>query len=357
MPRLSRSFLTTAATAALVGSVLLGGGVAWAAWSVFGTGEGTAAADSLVAPVASATRSTTAPTSEIIVSWTAAGQLPGATYSVTRNGTVISCATSPCTDSGLASGADYTYAVTPRLSSWSGIAGFASASTQAAAVGASSYAVSVSSPLTAGAAAQVTITAMRPDGTTDTGFTGARSVSLTGSATATSPARKDPTLATSATFTNGVAVVDATFVTAGSGLGLTATTGSLSGSTTLDVNAAAASNLGFSAAVVKNSGGTVVANNCLFSCTVSGLGSPATIETKVGVFDSFGNLAAPVGSSITVSTSASNGASRTPASLVIAAGSSTSSSTVTMTSGAANNAVLTLTASPYAQVQATLQKN
>ena len=133
MPRLSRSFLTAAATAALAGSVLLGGGAAWSAWSVSGLGAGASAAGSLVTPVVTATRSTTSPTSAVDLSWSAPGQLSGTTYSVTRNGTSIACTTSPCTDSGLAAGATYSYVVTASLgSSWSAASNTATASTQTA---------------------------------------------------------------------------------------------------------------------------------------------------------------------------------------------------------------------------------
>jgi hypothetical protein len=331
--------------------VLLGGGGAWAAWSTAGTGAGATKAGSLVTPVLTATRSSTSPTTAIDVSWTASGQLPGATYSVKRDGTTISCTSSPCTDSGLASGTSYSYVVTAKLgTNWSAASNSASASTQAAAVNATSYLVSVPSPATAGTTAQVTITAKRPDNSTDTSYTGTKTVTLTGASTASSPANTPATLPTSATFTNGVAVVDATFVTAGGGLGLIATTGSLTGSTTLTVNASGASklaltNMTFSA--------TTSFTNCYVGCTAV-LGNNGSVTTKVSLVDAYGNLVA-AGSPITVSLAKSAG-TLTPGTVTIASGSSTSSASATLSDGTGNYSdTLTASASPYTSIAVTIK--
>jgi hypothetical protein len=365
MPRLPRSPLTTVATAALAGSVVLGGGAAWAAWSSTGTGAGATAAGSLVTPVVTATRSTTSPTSAIDVSWTAAGELPGTTYSVKRDGTTtLACTSSPCTDSGLAPGTSYSYVVTANLgTSWSSASDPAAASTQAAAVNATSYAVSVASSVTAGTPAQVTITAKRPDNSTDTGYTGSKSLTLSGTSTATSPAGTAATLPTSATFNNGAAVVSATFVTAGSGLGLIATTGSLTGSTSVTVNAANASKLAFTNMVF---GGQAAGNVTFTSCYASAqcsaaLGNGGSLTTRVSLVDAFGNLA-KLGTNTTVAVSfggqtTTSGTSAAPP-LTIPAGTSTSSWTASVTEGNASyTGTVTATSDPLTAIVATVTKN
>ena len=165
MSRFSRTPLTVVATAALAGAVIAGGGAAWAAWSVSGGGAGSTTAGSLVTPAVTATRSATTPTTAIDLSWTAAGQLPGATYSVTRNGTTISCA-NPCTDSGLTPGTSYTYAVTPKVgASWSASSGSATASTSVPAVSTTTTVQSSQNPARSGVAVTLTATVTAGSGT------------------------------------------------------------------------------------------------------------------------------------------------------------------------------------------------
>lgn len=356
MPRLPRSPLTAAATAALVGSVVLGGGAAWAAWSVSGTGAGTSAASSLVTPVVTATRSTTSPTTAIDLSWTASGQLPGTTYSVTRNGTTIACSTSPCTDSGLTAGTSYTYSVTPKVGSWTGAAGTASASTQAVVVSASSYALSVPTPVTAGTSALVTIFAKRPDGTTDTGYVGTKSLSWSDTATAASPLGAAASLPGSATFADGQATVSITLTKAGSGLVLTVAS-DVSGSATIQVNAGAVSRLGFTNTLITK-GGVATPTACLGGCTVTNLGNNGRIDTRVTLIDDWGNASTRSSSTtITFATSGQGAAAPTPTTMTIPALTSESTSAVTVAQGTAYySTTLTATSTPLTSVSATISK-
>lgn len=329
MPRLSRSPLAAAATAALVGSVVLGGGAAWAAWSVTGAGNGATTAGSLVTPVAAAATSPTAPTTDIQVTWTANGEPAGTTYVVTRDATTdLTCTSSPCTDGGLEPGSTHSYVVSARLgSAWRAPSSSVSATTQA--VNATTYAVSVQSPATAGSPAQVTITAKRPNGTTDTGYAGSKSLSWSGAAVASSPTGGSASLPSPVTFVSGVAVVSGTFVTAGSGLGLTATSaapGSLTGTTTVTVMAGAPSRLGFTSTST-NKSSTL---NCLTGCSSTSLGGNGYLKTKVSLLDQYGNATTHNADVVVTLTAGGASPQPSPTSLTITAGASESTAWTTL---------------------------
>ena len=107
------------------------------------------------------------PPSRIDIAWTAAGQLAGATYAVTRTTgstttTLAGCTSSPCADTGLASGTTFTYTVTSQLGGWTR-SGTTTGSTQVTST-LTSFAVSVAGSPQAGVAQNVTVTARDQQG-------------------------------------------------------------------------------------------------------------------------------------------------------------------------------------------------
>ena len=118
-PHRSRSLAMVAVLTTMLVAVL-GGGVAYAAWSTGGSGTGRTTAGSLVTPDVTASRSTTAPSSAVDLSWSATSQFAGVSYSVVRSpgNVTLNCTSSPCSDTGLSPGTTYTYAVTAKLHSW-----------------------------------------------------------------------------------------------------------------------------------------------------------------------------------------------------------------------------------------------
>lgn len=361
-----RPRLLTVTASLVVALTVSGVGMAQAAWMMSGSGTGSSSADSLVTPALTATRSTTSPASAIDLSWTAAGQLPTATYEVTRDGTPISCSSSPCTDSGLSAGTAYTYVVTAKLGLWSKTSDAANASTQAASAPATNYLlVATPASITAGTSTSVVITAKRADSTTDTTYNGSKTLTWSGAAFATSPGGTAASAASSVTFTNGVsAAIPVTLTNAGSGLTLTVTTTpgspSLVGSTNVTVAAAAPTRLAMTSTTTTGPNGAIVARSCVFGCTIEGLGESRSITTKISVTDTYGNIVT-LASAISVTLSGSNG-TPSPTSLEIpASGPATSTGAVTLspTNANANNTALTATSqSPatYTSVTAAIKK-
>lgn len=337
-------------------AVLLGGGAA-SGWSVPGAGAGAVASDSLVAPVVTATRSATAPSSRIDVTWTAAGQLSGATYEVTRTSgstttTLAGCTASPCSDTGLVAGTTFTYTVTAKLGGWTR-SGTAAQSTQAIA-SLTSFALAVPGSPQAGVAHSVTVTARDQQGATFADYTGVKTLTWTGSATAISATGSAASFGT-ATFSNGIATVSVNLKRAGSGLGLTVTDGSITGTTNVNVSANSPSRLGFTTV---SSGGAQV-TNCLLGCTLTGRGGNGDITTKVSVLDSFGNVTTTAGQiNVTVSKTGGTFTPDPPPSIVIAQGGSESANAVKLSdNGNWTSQTLTAQATGLASIQATISKN
>ena len=372
-----RSRPSTVTASLAVAVTLLSAGVAHAAWSKAGTGSGATSATSLVTPELTAVRSTTSPTSAIVLSWTEGGQLAGASYEVRRNNTLITCASNPCTDSGLAADTTYSYVVTAKLGEWSKASEAVTASTQAAAVTATHYTLAATpASITAGSATSVVLTAKRPNGTIDTSYNGERTLAWSGTAYADapggagviSPSTATPVVPASVTFTDGVsAQMSVTLKKAGTSLLLTATSTvageSLAGSATVTVVPGAPARLAMTSTTTTGAGGTNVARACVFGCSITAEGEPRSLSTRVSVADQFGNIVSDLGASVTVTLAATGqGAQISAVSLTIpGSGPATSSGDpVKLTGGNANNATLTATKSvapAYTQVSATTAKN
>ena len=230
-----------------------------------------------------AQKNSTSPSSAIDISWTAAGQLSGATYSVVRNGTTtLSCTTSPCADTGLQSGTQYTYTVTAKVGSYWVASGQGSATTGTVAA-ASALAVFAPATVTAGSSANVTLTAKRANNTTHTSFSGSKPIDWSGAAKDNSPSGAAATLPATATFTNGVATVPATLVAAGTNRTLTAQVEGLTGSTTFTINAAAPSQLALKGLLVGSQSTLCTAADCGPYI----LGNGGSASTFVELWDSY----------------------------------------------------------------------
>lgn len=310
-----------AAAVALATVVVLAsfGGAAWAAWNIPGAGQGTAQAATLVAPIVTAGQAQASPSTVIAVSWTDPGQLTGVAYSVTRNGVPVpGCSSSPCTDSSLSPGTSYTYVVTASRNSWSR-SGTATQSTQAAAV-ASKFLVSVVGTPQAGVSNEVRITAQTSTGATATGYTGPKSITWSGTAAANSPLGSAATFS-SASFSNGVATVQANFKNAGTSLGLTAAEGAVTGSTTTDVTAGSATALALTSV---NTDQSTSATTCFQDCSFTGLGGNGYATAAVSLLDAYGNWAKAQADQTVTLTKTGDGV-LTPASLTVARGAGTTS--------------------------------
>lgn len=357
-PRARR--LTTAVALATVVVLALLGGAAYAAWNASGTGTGDAKAQALSAPTASATAQSS---SSIQVTWTVGTQPPGTTYSVVRNGTTtLSCTSSPCTDTGLATSTSYSYVVTAKVgSAWVASSNTTSATTSAPAT-ATKLAVSIASTVTAGAPVTITLTAQDNANNTVTSYTGGTPITWTGSATAASPNGTAPTLTTgNVTFTNGVATLTSRKLTsAGTNLTLSAGQGSISGSTTVTVTAASVTRLAYTAMTFSTNPGFTT---CYTGCTAPNQSNNGSVTAKVALVDDFGNLGTR-GSTTTVNFTPAVGTSNpsvvvTPSgSTDIASGASTSTWSVKLTEGTSNyTTTLTAAASSLTSIGVTISKN
>jgi Bacterial Ig-like domain (group 3) len=344
MPRLSRSPLTIVAIAALVGAVLLGGSAAWAAWSVSGTGTGRTAAGSLVIPAVTATRSSTAPTTTIDLSWTAPAQVTGATYSVTRNGAAFSaCTASPCTDSGLASGTTYTYIVTAKVgTNWSVASSPAVSSTSAATLATTTTVQSGQNPAKSGA--NVTLTAMVTSGSgTPTGSVtfqdGSTTIACIGGATRT--------------LTSGSATCQTTFASTGAhsiiavypgAAGFAASTSTVLSQRVVN---AAVTGLAFanvkvdSASPTPTCSGVGTAN---VACTISGTGNNAVLNADIRFVNSAGAATVyAIDAATSVPWTATGKGVGSGSVSVAANASATTGATATATRNGINAATLTVT--------------
>lgn len=367
-----RSRHSTLIASLAVAVTVLSAGVAHAAWVKTGAGSGATSASSLVTPALTAARSATSPTSAVDLSWTDSGQLAGSSYQVRRDGTLIGCSSSPCTDSGLAANTTYSYVVTAKLGEWTAASAAATASTATAATPATTYSLAATpGSITAGTATSVVITAKRADGTTDASYTGAKPVTWSGAAFATSPGGTAPSAASTVTFTHGVSeAIPVTLTTAGTGMPLTATSpGSpnLDGFTNVTVVPGAPARLGMASTFW--SGGTSAAGCTVFACLRSGLGNNGSVTTNVSVTDANGNIVSNLGTAITVVVSRSGGTltappSSTPTTTVTltipGSGAAVSNGTAKLTEGTANYESTLTATSPsqpqYAGASTTIKK-
>jgi large repetitive protein len=149
---------------------------------------------------------------------------------------------------------------------------------------------------TVGTAFNVTLTALF-NGTTDTGYTGSKTVTFAGPSNA--PDGTAPTYPATVSFSNGVGTASITLVDAESAT-LTATQGAITGtSPSFTVNPGSAARLAWTN--ITTTSGTAIPTPCLFSCSYVGFGSNKDFTAKVSVTDSRGNIVSGLGIGHTVS--------------------------------------------------------
>ena len=221
-----RALTLTALTAALLGTAV---GPATAAWNSSGTGVGAARAGQLQPPVAPRVAVTSAGAH---LSWTAptTGAMPGG-YVVTRNGATVCTTTgTACDDSNLAPATTYTYLVASTAGArWVSATPVTLTATTLA--GAFAFSAVSPSPVPAGSTMTFTLAATFGNGITDSRYTGAHTLTITSSASA-SPGGG----AVSATFVAGMASKIAITVYGSGPQTLTVSDGSRTGSLAITVS-------------------------------------------------------------------------------------------------------------------------
>ncbi|MCU1657692.1 MAG: hypothetical protein JWO57_2348 [Pseudonocardiales bacterium] len=179
---------------------------------------------------------------------------------------------------------------------------------------ATKFAVTAGATQTAGSAFNVTVTAQDNSGATIASYSGSHTLTLSTTA-GNSPSGATPTVPSGTlTFSGGTATASFTFVKAEASRTITATDGTLTGtSAAITVNAGTASRLAWTHVSV--SAGTL-SSPCLFTCTDTALGNNANFTANVSVTDSLGNTETNLGAghTVTVSTPASGGAFTSPSS-------------------------------------------
>jgi len=249
-------FILTAATAAFA---------YWVIGVIYGpTNYALAQATSLSAPTLPT--ATVGGSGTITVGWTLPGsQLPGVQYQVTRTSgpgsptTVCTVASTvrSCPDTGLTAGAAYGYSVVGFLDNWQTTAITTSTTTATPTL---SIALS-SGPYTAGSPITVTTITAKNGSTTDTTYSGAKTITWSGLANSPSPSNHAPSYpaTTSVTFTSGVATLTSPFTAYAAGSNTLMVTDanatSVTGSVTFTVSPATAASLALGAATTTPTAG------------------------------------------------------------------------------------------------------
>ena len=203
---------------------------------------------------------------------------------------------------------------------------------KAAATG--TFSVSTPSAQVAGTPFNVTLTATDTFGN-PLGLEGTQTIAFSGPAT--SPSGKAPAYPASVSFTAGTGTATVTLYSAAGSVALTATQGSLKGSSgNFTVAAATAAQLAWTNINQTNTGEEE--GLCLFTCTWSGIGRFHTWKGNVSVTDGYGNVVSNVGTGHTISwTPAPAAGSVSPSSLTLpSTGAATTTSQVTYTSPNSN---------------------
>ena len=326
-----RRLLALGATLAVL---LLSPQGALAAWGPGSGGSGMSSGRSIGVPTSVTAASTG--TSSIHVTWAApgGGSVTPAQYLVSRTAPsaatvcTVGSGTFACDDTGLTTGTTYTYTVAARVgTNWSsGASATASATTDQPA-----FLVSVGSgSKTAGTAFTTTITATNDGVTTDTSYTGVKTVAFSGPAA--SPSGTNPTYPATVNFSAGVGTASVTLYAAASAT-LGVTSGIRSGSTAVTVVAGTATQLRYSSSTPDCSSGAVA------------VGNGGSFTSRVTEYDAYLNPKSQTGSSrsVTISRSPSQG-SLNRTSLTIATGSSQSSQSFKYTHPTGNPPNTTVTA-------------
>lgn len=329
-----RRALTTLAALAVCGALGIGSAAAfWSASAPSTTATTTAA--TLKTPAAPSVTATSS--GSLTVSGTLpGGQLAGTKYSLKRNGSTTVCAPATaswsCPDNGLAAGTTYSYTLVATVGAWT--------ATSAAGTGTTSCSTPdtfVITPgtqtVTAGVGFAVTVRRVKCDGTTNTGYTGTKTLAIAG--LETSASGDSPTTSVSVSFgpagNGGTATVTLKAVKAGTQAFTVANGGVTSNQASVTVTPAGIAAIGLTNAY---SGTTPVAVDCgtdfdsSRTCTQSGNASGNTTwSATVNLYDEFGNLTSNPGAPLQVGFSTALGS--TTAGVSIPTGGSSATFTTT----------------------------
>lgn len=331
--------------ALLVALVGLGSTTAHAAWTTGSAASGRATARSIGVPTS--VTATALSSSSVRIDWAApgGGSVTPTQYVVSRTapttGTVctVSAPTLTCTDTGLSGSTTYSYTVAARVgTNWtSGPSATASATTPAA----PTFVVTTTGGTkTAGTAFTVTIRATTNGVTTDTAYSGVRTLTFSGPGNA--PSGAAPTYPATVTFTSGVGAASVTLRRAET-VALAVTDGTRSGSVTVTVVAATAARLGWSSSTPSCAAGTI-------SVGVSG-----TFTTKVTAYDSFLNPRTGA-RTVTVTRSPALGTLSSGSLSITAANSETTTSTTYTRPGIGTSVTVTAASSGLTSVACTVNQ-
>jgi hypothetical protein len=335
------------AAALIVLVILLAAETAAASWPPPAAGSGRATARSIGVPTG--VTATPLSSGSIQVGWSPPTGVTPSGYVVTRispsAATVctVGSGTTTCTDTGLAAGTTYTYTVQARLAThWSS---GASAPASATTPNVGTFVVTVpSGNRTAGSAFNATLRATTNGVTTNTSYSGVKTITFSGPAV--SPGGTTPVYPATVNFSAGVGTARIRLYAAETAT-LHATDGTISGSTSVTVVARAGSKLGWTSSSADCSAGFVV------------VGNGGSYTSKVSVYDTYGNLATRgTNRTISISRNPSSG-TVSPTSLTVPANLSetSGSTTYTLPNGNPPNVNVTASASGLTSVVCQVRKN
>ncbi len=322
----------TAALAIFVALVVFGATAAFAGWSPSGSGSGYSSARSQGLPTSTAAAGT-GPTS-ISITWAAptGGSVSPTQYVVRRTAptTATVCtvgdAVFSCNDTGLTTNTTYTYTVEARIgSNWSSgqTAGFTGTTANATFIVAPGAAAK-----TAGTAFTTTITATTNGVTTDTSYAGVKTITFSGPAS--SPSGQAPTYPASVTFVAGVGSASITLYKVET-VTLAATDGTRSGSASVTVAAATASQLRYTTSTPACTSGSVI------------VGNGGSFTSRVTIYDAYLNpVPQAAARSISITRSSVTGTlAPTTLTIPIAASETSGATTFTLPNGNPPNTTIT----------------
>ena len=298
--------------------LLLSPNGAFAAWSPGSSGSGSATARSIGLPTSPL--ATALGASSIRVTWSGptGGSVTPDQYVVRRTAPTtatictVSGATFACDDTGLSGGTTYTYTVEARIgTNWtSGQTGGTSTTTPSA----GTFLVSAPGTKTAGTAFSASLTATTNGVTTDTSYAGVKTITFSGPGA--SPSGTSPSYPATVTFVAGVGTPSITLYNAATAT-LSATDGTINGSTSVTVVAGAASQLRYTTSTPSCSGGSVI------------VGNGGSFTSRVTVYDAFLNPVSQASNRTVTLTRSSVTGTLSPTSLTISTGASETSASFT----------------------------
>lgn len=288
----------------VLGAVLSLTAPAAGAWVVASTAAAAAAAATTLDPPVSPSWTVTA--SSVTLTWSApaTGAIPTG-YSVRRTApspTVVCVAVTvtTCTDTGLLPATSYSYAITSLAGAW--VSAPLSATATTAATSPSAFLVTGPTTASAGTPFSVTIQARRSDGTNDTAYTGAHTLSFSGPGTVGGHA---PVYPAGATFdANGSATVTVTLFKAES---VTLTVADPSDSARTGVSGVVVIAPGAGAALRWTTDAAGLVDACPTGTVVVGAGGRGS--WYVGILDQYGNqgVQGTTAATVTITSTTGNG--------------------------------------------------